>query len=114
MKKNDITRDELWGGESDWNKIDLDPAMEMELLAYDELVASVSKKTICKECLIEDDKVYKKYYLDLENDITFTLTLLKYLIEYKKKRTCLHESSHNRRLIILNIPVNKWEDIEII
>lgn len=72
-EKNNVTRDELWGGESDWNKIDLDPAMEMELLAYDELVASVSKKTICKECLIEDDKVYKKYYLDFENDITFTL-----------------------------------------
>ena len=71
--KNNITRDELWGGESDWNKLDLDPQIESELLAYDELVASVSKKTVCKECLIEDDKVYKKYYLDFENDITFTL-----------------------------------------
>jgi|TARA_R110002153_G_scaffold94969_1_gene228626 hypothetical protein len=70
---NNITRDALWGGESDWNKINLSPEMEMELLAYDELVASVSKKTICKECLIEDDKVYKKYYLDMDGDITFTL-----------------------------------------
>ncbi len=72
-EKNNITRDELWGGESDWNSIDLDAAMEMELLAYDELVATISKKTICKECLIEDDKIYKKYYLDFENDVTFTL-----------------------------------------
>ena len=42
--------------------------MEAELLAYDELVASVSKKHICKECLIDDDIMYKKYYIDLDND----------------------------------------------
>ena len=27
-EEHNITRDELWGGESDWNKIDLDPAMK--------------------------------------------------------------------------------------
>ena len=43
--KHNISREQLWGGESDWNKIKIDEKMEAELLAYDELVASVSKKT---------------------------------------------------------------------
>ena len=49
--------------------------MEAELLAYDELVASVSKKHICKECLIDDDIMYKKYYIDLDNDNDLELTI---------------------------------------
>ena len=62
-KANNINRSEIWGENSDWGKIDLSPKMEAELLAYDELVASVSRKRVCKECLIEDDKLFKKYYL---------------------------------------------------
>ena len=73
--KNNITREDLWGGNSDWCHVELTPEMEAELLAYDELVASVSKKIICKECLIEDDKIYKKYYLDFDNDSDVTITI---------------------------------------
>ena len=74
-EKNNISREQLWGGESDWNVIKLDSNMEAELLAYDELVASVSKKHICKECLIEDDIMYKKYYIDLDDDSDLELTI---------------------------------------
>jgi len=35
----------------------------MELIAYDELIATVSRKTVCQECLLEDDKLWKKYYM---------------------------------------------------
>ena len=73
--KHNISREQLWGGESDWNKIKIDEKMEAELLAYDELVASVSKKHICKECLIDDDIMYKKYYIDLDNDNDLELTI---------------------------------------
>ena len=72
-EKNDVTRDELWGANGDWTQLELDPTMEAELLAYDELVAGVSKKTICKECLIEDDKIYKKFYLEYNDDTEFTI-----------------------------------------
>jgi len=74
-EKKGITRLELWGEESDWNKINLDENMEAELLAYDELVTSVSRKHICKECLIEDDKIYKKYYLKDFPDDDMELTI---------------------------------------
>ena len=72
-EKNDVTRDELWAANGDWTQLELDPTMEAELLAYDELVAGVSKKTICKECLIEDDKIYKKFYLEYNDDTEFTI-----------------------------------------
>lgn len=74
-EENNLSRSELWGEESDWNVVKLDEQMEAELLAYDELVASVSKKHICKECLIEDDIVYKKYYLDMDNDEDINITI---------------------------------------
>ena len=64
--ENNINKEDIWGADSDWGRLDLDIKMEAKLLAYDELVASVSKKTICKECLLEDDRLYKKYYIDGE------------------------------------------------
>ena len=60
--KNGINRNILWSEGSDWGKLDLDEKTEAELLVYDELIETVSRKTICKECLIEDDKLWKKYY----------------------------------------------------
>ena len=36
--------------------------MEAELLTYDELLITVNRKTICKDCLIEDQKLWNKYY----------------------------------------------------
>jgi len=65
---NDYTREEVWGIDSDWNKIDLPEQFENELLAYDELIASVERKVICQECLVEDDKLWKKYYYDPLDD----------------------------------------------
>lgn len=65
---NDYTRDEVWGEESDWNYVNLPEEFELELLAYDELIASAERKVICQECLAEDDKLWKKYYYDLSED----------------------------------------------
>jgi hypothetical protein len=72
---NDISREELWGNQSNWNELDLDEGWEMELLAYDELVATIKRKVICKECLIEDDKLFKKYYIYPEDDIDLYLEI---------------------------------------
>jgi hypothetical protein len=68
--ENNIDREILWGEDSDWGNIDLDENFEMELIAYDELIATVSRKTICQECLQEDDKLWKKYYMvpDLDDE----------------------------------------------
>ena len=78
-KENGISRSLLWGEDSDWNSVDIDPTMEAELLAYDELVASVSRKHICKECLMEDEKLFKKYYLKdfPDDDLELTIDDLK-------------------------------------
>jgi len=80
-KEKGISRDILWGEESDWNKIELDPTIEAELLAYDELVTSVSRKHVCRECLLEDEKLFKKYYLknflDGDDDLELTIDDLK-------------------------------------
>ena len=60
--KNNISKRDLWGADADWEKIRMSPQMEAELLTYDELLVSVSRKTICKECLVEDQKLWNKYY----------------------------------------------------
>ena len=65
---NNHTREEVWGIDSDWNMIDLPEQFENELLAYDELIATVERKVICQECLVEDDKLWKKYYYDPDDD----------------------------------------------
>ena len=59
-----IDREEIWGENSDWNGIELSESFEIELLTYDELTVTVSRRHICRDCLLEDDKIYKKYYLD--------------------------------------------------
>ena len=61
-KKNDIDREKLWGYDSDWNDLIIDESMEAQLEVYDELIETVSRKTICQECLKEDDILWKKYY----------------------------------------------------
>lgn len=65
---NNYSREEVWGVDSDWNQVDLPEEFEIELLAYDELIATVERKVICKECLVEDDKLWKKYYYDPLDD----------------------------------------------
>jgi hypothetical protein len=66
--EHDISREELWGETSDWNRLDLDEGWEMELLAYDDLIATIKRKIICKECLMQDDKLFKKYYISPQDD----------------------------------------------
>ena len=40
----------------------LDSELEAELLVYDSMLSSTSKKTVCMSCLDQDDKLWKKYY----------------------------------------------------
>ena len=61
-KKHNIEREKLWGYNSNWDDLQLPEVLEAELAVYDELIETVSRKRICKECLIEDDKLWKKYY----------------------------------------------------
>tara|TARA_B100000674_G_scaffold58320_1_gene40593 strand:- start:1455 stop:1811 length:357 start_codon:yes stop_codon:yes gene_type:complete len=68
-KTNNIDRKILWGAESDWNKVDIPEDLEAELLTYDELVSSVSRKVICSPCLKQDNKLWIKYYnKDFDSD----------------------------------------------
>jgi|TARA_B110000503_G_scaffold134557_1_gene213768 hypothetical protein len=61
-KKNNINKELLWGDKSNWENLELDEEIEAELLVYDELIETISRKTICEECLKEDDKLWRKYY----------------------------------------------------
>lgn len=73
--ENGLHREDIWGDHSDWNDVDIDIQMEAELLTYDELVVTVGRKTICKECLIEDDKIFRKYYFQEDEDDDYTLDI---------------------------------------
>ena len=61
-QSNNISKKDIWGADANWDKIEMTPEMEAELLTYDELLISVSRKTICKDCLVEDQKLWNKYY----------------------------------------------------
>jgi len=75
-----IDRSEIWGEHSDWGRTQIPESFEAELITYDDLTVTVDRRHICRDCLLEDDEIYKKYYLngifDPENldddfDITF-------------------------------------------
>ena len=79
-EKNDIDREKLWGENSNWDDVMLDENMEAQLSVYDELIETVSRKTICQECLKEDDILWKKYYHTSESfdtDYEFNIDDLK-------------------------------------
>lgn len=57
-----IGREDIWGIHGDWSMIDIDSDLEAELLIYDEMLNMVSKRTVCEVCLVQDNKMYKKYY----------------------------------------------------
>ena len=79
-KKNNINRDLLWGEGSDWEDLEIDESMEAELMVYDDFIETVSRKTICNECLKEDDKLWKKYYgtkEDYDDPFEFDINNLK-------------------------------------
>ena len=61
-KINKLGRDKVWGEHANWSKLDIDSDVEAELLVYDEMLATVSLKTVCEKCLSEDDRLYEKYY----------------------------------------------------
>tara|TARA_B100001778_G_scaffold192437_1_gene158638 strand:+ start:1982 stop:2224 length:243 start_codon:yes stop_codon:yes gene_type:complete len=61
-KINAVGREQIWGEEADWSTLDLDSELEAELLVYDSMLSSISKKTVCIHCLEQDDKLWKKYY----------------------------------------------------
>ena len=61
-KINEYGRDKIWGENSDWITQNLDPDFEAELLVYDQMLSTATKKTVCVNCLSEDDKLYNKYY----------------------------------------------------
>jgi hypothetical protein len=60
--KNNMSRNAVWGEDSEWGRLPLPEQFEAELLTYDNLLTSVSRKTICKTCLVEDQKLWNKYY----------------------------------------------------
>lgn len=63
-KINDYGREKIWGEDGDWSEEDLDSDFEAELLVYDEMLATVSKKIVCIGCLKQDDDLWNKYYND--------------------------------------------------
>lgn len=68
---NKLGRDKVWGDGSDWSRMKMDSKVEAELLVYDQLLSSVSLKHICSRCIVEDEKLYRKYYNDTDNQIIF-------------------------------------------
>ena len=76
---NKIDRSELWGDNSDWGKLQLPEGFEAELLTYDALLSTVTRKHICKHCLIEDHLLWSKFYggMDDNTDLEFIIDELK-------------------------------------
>ena len=76
--KNNVTKKQIWGEDSDWGRMNIPGHFEAELLVYDELLVTVGRKTICKECLVEDQVLWDKYYNNGENgDFEITIDDLK-------------------------------------
>lgn len=63
-KIDKLGRDKVWGENSNWAYLNMDPDDEAQLLVYDEMLGQVSLKYVCERCLSEDDRLYKKYYGD--------------------------------------------------
>ena len=61
-KINKLGREKVWGENSNWALLDLDPDDEAELLVYDEMLNTFTSKYVCEKCLSDDDRLYKKYY----------------------------------------------------
>ena len=67
-----IGRTQVWGEDSDWSTLDLDSEFEAELLVYDQMLTTVSSKIICGRCLKADEKLWKKYYDNGDDDLIIT------------------------------------------
>ena len=55
-------RNRIWGEDGDWSSENLDSDFEAELLVYDQMLSTVTKKVVCIGCLHDDDKLWEKYY----------------------------------------------------
>ena len=44
-------------------------------LVYDELLVTVSRKRICKTCLVDDQKLWDKYYNNGDGEGDFEITI---------------------------------------
>ena len=65
-----IGREDIWGVHGDWSMVDIDSDLEAELLIYDEMLNNVKKRIVCTACIMNEEKMYNKYYGDMigEND----------------------------------------------
>ena len=65
-----IGREDIWGIHGDWSMVDIDSDLEAELLIYDEMLNNVKKRIVCTACIMNEEKMYNKYYGDMigEND----------------------------------------------
>jgi len=70
-KIDNIGRKRIWGDNSDWSRVDMDSDLEAELLVYDEMLAEVDLKTVCERCIEEDERLWKKYYGDSDDEDIF-------------------------------------------
>jgi hypothetical protein len=63
-KINKLGRNRVWGENSNWAMLNLDPDDEAELLVYDDMLNNITPKYVCEKCLQDDNELYKKYYED--------------------------------------------------
>ena len=61
-KIDKLGRDKVWGENSNWSALDIDSDTEAELLVYDEMLSTIELKTVCENCIGEDDRLWRKYY----------------------------------------------------
>ena len=89
---DELGREKVWDGNANWDEEEMDPILEAILMTYDELVFTMSKKVVCKECIAEDEKLWDKYYggrdeiewqVDVENTEEF-IKLIQEGIEREK------------------------------
>lgn len=70
-KINEHGRERIWGENGDWSEEMLDSDFEAELLVYDEMLNTISKKVVCISCLKHDDDLWEKYYNTGDDEIRF-------------------------------------------
>ena len=65
-----IGREDIWGVQGDWSLVEIDSDLEAELLIYDEMLNNVQKRIVYTACIMNEEKMYNKYYGDMigEND----------------------------------------------
>ena len=61
-KIDKLGRDEVWGEESNWAKLEIDSDDEAELLIYDDMLNNMVMRRLCDQCLKEDEELTNKYY----------------------------------------------------